>query len=250
MTIMIRRFIIAVLSGLALAGCSPSVVSFIYEESAPLGQDEEVVVIPMYETMQENLVKVGFVRIGDTGFTSVRNGDYDHVIELAKKEARVLGGNVVRITRHTLPDETCTTHRIEADIYYAPDLLALNPDIPNDFFLTDHPDYAVINIYRLYDFGGVYNVYLGDEMVYKASYLSKTRIKVYNSGDTTLWAKTESKTTLTIPVELGREYYVRCESSEGILLMKPALRLVADEAGWEEFNSVDELKTKIYDTSI
>ena len=70
---------------------------------------------------------------------------------------------------------------------------------------SDHPDYAVIHLYR--GAGMItslnYDVHIGEEKVFRAKINSKTEVKIYDEGEVQVWAKTESRNIL--PLNVRRE---------------------------------------------
>lgn len=68
------------------------------------------------------------IRIKDRGWS--RDCEYPEVVERARNKAMKLGGNVMVITRHELPDQTGSScSRISAEVYLAPSLEGLERSI-------------------------------------------------------------------------------------------------------------------------
>lgn len=73
--------------------------------------------------------------------------------------------------------------------------------------------YALVNFYRpskLVGFLIGYDVHLGDSVKYRAKDGSCGDVRWVTSGPVTVWAKTEAREEITLPVQPGREYFVRC----------------------------------------
>jgi hypothetical protein len=60
--------------------------------------------------------KLGSLKVVDGGFTM--KCDYQTVLEKAKIEVQKAGGNLLKITKHTMPGIISSCHQIAADIYY------------------------------------------------------------------------------------------------------------------------------------
>lgn len=223
-----------------LISCSPKITTRLASEYQPMAPEEEIVVVERGDSAPEDAVYIGKIKIGDTGFTLSKNGTWDAVVSLAKEEARRAGGNVVWITSHKTPDFTCSIHRIEADILRVEDLSTLPlPESPAATF--EHPDYALVYLYRDSSYSGKavkYDVYLDDVKVYKARASSKAEVKVYEAGEYTIWGSTESKVSIPIKVELGGEYYVRCSVSVGLVVGRPSFDIIATQQGKSEYESI------------
>lgn len=98
-----------------LSSCSPKVTTIIAKNYPALSYDKEVLVIELNQVQPENAEVLGEVKVGDSGVST--NCGYDVVIDKAKMEARKIGGNALKITRHILPSVMASTcHQITATI--------------------------------------------------------------------------------------------------------------------------------------
>ena len=222
-----KRIIYLIFVGTVIFSCSPKVASKISSSYQPLTQSQEIAVIEMSQPHPENAAVLGTIKIGDSGFTT-KNGTYEAVLNIAKEQARQAGGNVVKITEHKSPDMFSTIHRIKADILRVDninDILAAEPE--NENLVYSHPDYAVIYFYRQPGSAPlvVYDVYIGE---------------VYDEGEITIWAKTESKEEIPLTVKNGGEYYVRCGTSIGVFIGRPKLEKISNMSGRKEYESLKE----------
>ena len=97
------------------SGCGAAVqTSRTGKTYAPLASNEEVFIYSR-GNVPVNAVKVGTIRIGDTGFTVGQT--YDVAIDRAKDQCRKLGGNVLEITQVLSPDAWSTSYRISTVAY-------------------------------------------------------------------------------------------------------------------------------------
>ena len=102
-------------------------------------------------------------------------------------------------------------------------------------------DYALLHVYRPGSLKGAvigYDVHLGDELIGRVKNKWKTTVEVRDFGQSTVWARTESKTEIPINLERGREYYVRCGVKMGIAVGRPSLELVSKRTGKPEFDAI------------
>lgn len=210
------------LLALILIGCSPRVTTNLQTSYDPLNEDEPVAVLGIDEPRPDNSVFLGTVSIGDTGFT-MNGGSYDEVVSLAKERARQAGGNVLRITKHTAPDWVSSIHRIQAEILRAEGFYVADETIP-ETINPEHLDYAVICFFRESASMVNYDVYIGEDRVYRAKNYSAKEVRLYDFGKTEIWAKTEAKSSIVLDIVPGGEYYVYCGISTGILVGEPFLQ--------------------------
>nr|NQU90035.1 hypothetical protein [Bacteroidota bacterium] len=84
---------------------------------------------------------------------------------------------------------------------------------------------------------GVQDAAPADAVICRVKNKFKTAITVTEEGKLTLWAKTESKTDLSINVEFGNEYYIRCGVSMGFFVGHPTPELVDSKTGKLEYES-------------
>ncbi len=102
-----------------------------------------------------------------------------------------------------------------------------------------HPQYAVIYFYRTGNYVKTpYDVHLNNEVVYRSKNKTKAAVKVYTAGDYEIWGKTESKESLKLKVELGKEYYVKTFVHFGVAIWRPSIELRSTEEGKAEYDSI------------
>ncbi|MDR3340665.1 MAG: DUF2846 domain-containing protein [Candidatus Symbiothrix sp.] len=108
-----------------------------------------------------------------------------------------------------------------------------------EYELTD--DCALVHIYRPGSMVGMavsYTLNLDDEKIFRVKNKSKTTIRFTSGGAITLWAKTETKAELSMDIQLGEEYYVRCGVGMGAFVGRPKIEIVDNETGQIEFNKI------------
>ena len=102
-------------------------------------------------------------------------------------------------------------------------------------------DYAILNVYRYGGRGSLmsYDLYLGDSILCRVRNNFKTTLRIKKDGLNSLWAKTEKKAEVSIDVEIGKTYYLRCGVSIGVLVGRPQLELIDGKTGKTEFETFE-----------
>ncbi|WP_136466305.1 hypothetical protein [Flagellimonas onchidii] len=109
-----KHLSIALFSLFLTSACSPKISSAIIKDYDALKYDQKVVVLELNQKQPVNAEVLGHVKIRDTGFSTKCN--YDIVLDKAKLEARRVGGNTIKITKHKKPDLWSTCHRLDVTI--------------------------------------------------------------------------------------------------------------------------------------
>lgn len=222
---------------LFLIGCAPRVIVDVDEKFPIIDALEEVIVFNLTDEVPAGAKLIGTIKVGDSGFTA--DCDYQTIIEMAKFEAKKNGANLLKVVDHQTPDLKSTCHRITANIYYIDGNIDIEALVSNeDVYFDSTANYAMIHVYRNGGAGPLvsYTVHIGEIELCKVRYKSKETIMVQIDGPNEIWAKTESKTSIPIDVEFGREYYVRCEVAMGLFIGRPKLTLVDRITGKAEFD--------------
>lgn len=112
-------------------------------------------------------------------------------------------------------------------------------NIPANSVPALHPDYAVVYFYRTGNYVKTpYNVYLGNDIVYRSKNNTKAAVKVDKPGTYEIWGKTESRESLTLDIEMGKEYYVKTFVHFGVALWRPSIETRSVEEGRAEWNTI------------
>jgi len=231
------NFILLLGSLILVSGCAPKISNKISKQYPALDYREEVRVFNLDESLPPDAEELGKVNINDNGFSA--NCGWSEVIELAKTEARKIGGNAIKITKHRPPDFTSSCHRIDALIVRIENLDQQKITEVLDTSLIS-ADYALLRIYRNNSYGTLirYDLYLGDSLIARVANNWRKTVKVKKDGYNTLWAKTEAKEELPIKIEKGKEYYIRCGVRPGLMIGRPELELVDNQRGKSEFGLI------------
>ena len=208
---------------------------------APLDYKQEVRVFEIEEQTPPNSEKLGTIKVGDSGFST--DCDYPVVLEKAKIETRKVGGNALKITKHSLPDLWSTCHRITADVLKVENIENYAATVEIDSTLIG-ADYAIIHVYRRSGQGALvsFDLHLGDSTICRVKSNFCESIKINKEGLNSLWAKTETKSEIPIKIEFGKAYYVRCGISMGAFVGRPKLQMVDNATGKREYNAIQKKK--------
>jgi hypothetical protein len=225
-----------------ISSCSPKISTSIYKQYAVLDYRETVLIFGLEDPEPADAEQIGVVKIGDTGFTA--DCSLETVLERAKAEARKIGGNGLKITKHDPPSmwgSSC--HRITATILKIDN--TENYTLPATAFDdSEDADYAILYVYRPGGPGGLinYDLHLGDSVICRVLNNWKDTIIINKDGLNTLWARTEAKFELPINIRFGNEYYIRCLIGGGMFVGRPVLEIVDNQIGRFEFQSVAQNK--------
>ena len=219
------------------SSCNPKVTTTISKSYTPLDYKQDVVVIGLNQSAPKNSEVLGQVKIGDTGFS--KKCSYDIVVDKAKLEARKVGGNAIKIVKHIPPSMMGSScHRITANILKVGNVDSLVLEEQEEELLDI--DHAIFYVYRPSGPGFLvsYDLHLGDKVICRVKNNYKQKIRIYNDGLNSIWAKTESKAEVPIKVEIGKEYYIRCGIKMGAIVGRPSIDLVDKATGKNEYQSI------------
>ncbi|MEM1340115.1 MAG: hypothetical protein AAF717_14035 [Bacteroidota bacterium] len=113
-----RRGLCYALSLILFSSCNPVFISSIEKKYDTLPFDEEIIVLELNEEPSGNFELLGEAKIRDGGFSSRCNKEA--LVDIAKREARRLGGNLVQITTDKKPNFWNSCHRLDIRIIRKP----------------------------------------------------------------------------------------------------------------------------------
>jgi hypothetical protein len=233
-----KNFLISVLGIVLFSSCAPKITTTIQKSNPVTSFDEPIQIFNIQDEAPVNAEYLGSIRIFDSGFST--HCKWDVVIEKAKLEARKVGGNALKITRHIPPSimgSSCD--QIQANILWISDDSVCLPARVEDTLLKN-ADYALLHVYRPSGAGFLvgYDLYLGDSLLCRVKNNFSETIKIKKDGMNSLWARTESKKEIPINIKFGKEYYLRCGITMGFFVGHPFLELVDQGFGKSEFESL------------
>jgi len=184
---------------------------------------------------------LGHISAGNSS-TSV-HCDYVAVISSIRHKAAALGGNLAHITSLKSPTFISSCYGVEADVYRVSDIspyLKLRAQPSAD----TAGQYAVLYVYRLKDTllpSEGYNLHLGkDSILCRIHGKTAHAFLVAQGGKVTVWAQTGVRRELTLNLEQGKSYYIRCGIASGSARQQPVLELVDAATGVAEYEKLDK----------
>ncbi|MDO7844881.1 hypothetical protein Q5H92_00820 [Hymenobacter sp. M29] len=233
-------------AALLLSSCAPRIITQLNGPAvAALAPDAPVLVLDVDEYSPNGCALVANVFVGESGTTL--NCGLDRMMSEALRQARQAGGNVLKLTELRPPSMASTCYQITGEVFYAPDLAAVQADISRQRAADEKPrlpagtPYALLYVYRPTSLGATaltYDVRLNDSVVYQARFGSRSIIRLTKPGAVTLWTENGGK-PLTLEVEPGKEYYLRCGLQGSTFKPRPWLSFVSTRQGRQEYDGVD-----------
>lgn len=104
---------LAIVAFVSLSSCSPK-VSVNVTKAYPSSHPEFVTVYDLVDTVPQTAERIGSVKVSDTGFTTKCN--FDEVLQIAKRETALAGGNGLMLTAHKGPSWASSCHQIEGQM--------------------------------------------------------------------------------------------------------------------------------------
>ena len=247
-----KKLVLVLFISVLLASCgSMKPKTTLINASKPLPPETPVVVLNVTDEVPKEALKLAEIKLLDNGFTTKCKWDY--VIPIAKNEARRLGGNILKITKHIKPSWNSSCDQIYADVYKIDDLKKLERKTinNNEKEIDSTKSYAIIHFYRPSSMGAAigYNVFLNDKS-HKLTRLknnSKESVIVTSFGPQKIGASTEKKEEIELNIQPGREYYIEGTITYGALIGRPALRVVANNLGKKEYLKIPERRDFTHD---
>ncbi|MGF6849679.1 hypothetical protein QFZ51_004914 [Chitinophaga sp. W3I9] len=205
----------------------------------------EVLVVNKEDMVPDGARKVGKIKVTDGGF-KIECG-YEQTLEQAKAQTIKAGGNIIKIRELKSPDAFTSCYRLLGEAYYHPDIPGVIAGRTRAFdsimnvLLPDTATYALLYVYRP-DMGASppYNVLLDDSVICRMRNSSRYLIKVNKTGPAKISARTESRNVVSINIQPGKAYFVKCSILPGGLMGRPQLSIIDDYKGFQEFNSVKD----------
>lgn len=231
----------ALCAGFLIMACSPKLKTSLVPgiSSQILDYNAEVYVYTAKDVLPKNLQKIGQTSITSSSFT--QKCTTENLLEKAKEEARVLGANVLHISKLASPNFWVPCHRLEVALYRG-----ANERISEQYkVLKEHPNpladkvYALLHVYRFDSPYGLlnYDLKLGDSILCRVKNNFKTTLKITKEGLNSLSAKTETEMILPFEVVFGKEYYLRCSVKMGAFVGRPMIEFAPNEIGAIEFEA-------------
>lgn len=236
-----------------LCSCSTSIRTKVSGTNHnPLADSTKVYLVNDVRQLPEATELVGTVKIGDSGFTT--RCDYETVITDFENAARKVGANIIMVTEVKTPTSLGSTcYRIQGKAFRNLNTEQLKNIKSNDYNsyakkLEGDPDYAIVHFYR--PTGGP-----GHLLGYKVKDENNGNIgrmrtgetfshKTTAYGDRVFKGSLETTEEVTLTLERGYEYYVKCSVGFGIMMGRPIIKQMRIDIGEEEYNILSNKQKK------
>ncbi len=223
------------------SACGPKILVSISESAvASLDDTEKIYVIHSEELLPLTTRYLGELKSRNSGFGN--DCGYEEVLAKAKEVARSKGANIIALSSVKTPNLRSACYKISGRLLYADDeaqLQLLDDQLAERNKLSAaqlDPEYALINFYRpAYYPGSFINYLISDEagqVIGKLKNNSAFRHTTSKNGLLTFQAGAGE--TISIQVQPGQVYYLRCGTKPGFPKAKPELYLVDVALGKEE----------------
>ena len=216
--------------------CSP-VISTVIEHKQDKIHNNEIIILNEEQKTQDDITFIGNFEASENRFFP--NCDYSFILGKMRMAASLNGANIVDITHFKSSQMILSPcYKVTANLLRTDNLSRYKKMYYQDNDSVLSHGYALIHIYR-FDATGLlgYDLYFDDDLIDNIKRSYKKTIKTNKFGNHIIWAKTERKESLTIDIQPGNEYYIRCDTKIGLLLGRPEIDFVDNNIGKFEYNS-------------
>ena len=221
-----------------LIGCAPKITSTLVEQSGKSKKEEVIHIYDLDETIPQNSIFKGDVKIGDTGLST--DCKYDKVISEAKKVARNANANIIKLIEVKRPSLVSSCYRIKAKLYS-------NENIQKEAVLPN-TDYSVIHFYRPNIFFGAaikFKIYDNQgQLIVAMKNNSKFTYKIQEFGEEIFWSPKVGRDSIKLKITKGKEYYVNCKMVQTFTGNLRQMELIRAEKGKKEFDLIEVVSKK------
>lgn len=169
---------------------------------------------------------------------------YHDAVHNAKIKAKSAGGNVLKITEVRCPNGVSPNFKVLADIYSVEDVAPVfayksaKLDSCVKSLIRGNAPFALLYVYReKSDFGALinYRLHVEDSVVCNVANNSANVVRIYHTGKTNIWARTEARRDVNLLVEPGKVYFLKCSVGIGAFVGEPVLKLMSAAEGYQEY---------------
>jgi hypothetical protein len=253
-------YFLFVIISIMFLGCSPNIQTYVIKSYENNFNCDNIALFGIKDSLPPNSEKIGKVRVRTPGFAS--DDSFEQTLVTAMFEAKKIGGNALRITHPSPSDYTTSEVSITAEIYRIspwPDTFSIND---ND--LSRDTSSVILHFYRPNQASSgaeLYPILVNDSVVFLTLNSSSRDVKLHKTGllkITTYFKSPESyeslvtylksvrkapgiltgsSGSLTINVEAGKEYYIRCRGVDSGSAL--TLKLMRYDLGKFEYNLIE-----------
>jgi len=172
------------------------------------GVSKEIIVLPVDFKLDNSIELLGKVKSGNPTFS--KKADYKTQLDKICKEADIMGGNIVVITKFDNLKLT-ESYNLKASAYKVADYEKLKADLFNNHSTAESS--SEIILYRpnyTYSLNDLYNfTVVVDNQEYVMKRNTKKIIKITNKSTVELFIK-ETNEKIKLDIKPNENYYVRC----------------------------------------
>lgn len=207
----------------------------------PLPDGTEMFILQPDESLPAKSEFVREIVLGQSLFSS--DCGYKSLMNYARFTAKQSGANLIHLTEIKRPMLGNGCYHITARLYKNLEEENLTPlkksrVEANKSRLPENADYAMVYFYRPKDFDGSiisYDVKMDDKgVIGKASNGARFEYKVISSGKHKFFGKTKKQDAITVDIEKGQEYFIRCGVTKGSGIAIPDMFLMENYVGKQE----------------
>lgn len=207
----------------------------------PLADSVHIYTLQPDEAVPEKSEFVRDIQMGASLFSS--NCGYKNLMNYARFQAKQSGANVIHFTEVKRPALGNGCYHVSAKLYKNEDAtqiekLAQAQKAANKSRLPKDADYAIVHFYRPKDFDGAaisYNIKMDDQgIIGKASNGHGFQYKITAFGKHRFFGKTRKPDSVTLDIQKGQEYFVRCGVTKGSGISIPDMYVIDNYVGMRE----------------
>lgn len=226
---------------LALCQCAPKSTGTVGFRANPLADSIQVVFIQPEETLPDKSEFVRELRLGQSLLS--QDCGYKSLMNYAKFTAKQSGANLIQLTEVKHPAMGNGCYHITARLYKnleEANLVALKSQrlASNKSRLPDGANYAIVHFYRPKSYEGAiisYNIKMDNkEVVGKAANGAHFEYKITDFGKHKFYGKTKKQDFVTLDIEKGQEYFVRCGVAKSSSIAVPDMYVMENYVGMQE----------------
>lgn len=243
-----KKKVLVIITAFLFASCATTVKTNIVNKNYPkLADKTSIIVLEKRDVLPANSELIGDLKIGDSGFTT--NCGYNKVLDDAKEASKNAGANILQILEVKEPSAFGSScYRIKAKIYRNVDteaLAAINQklELKNKSRLPADSDYALIHFYRPRSAMGALLGYKiknnKDSIIGRLRNGEKFVFKTKNFDAQIFYGALETTEEVNLIVEKGKEYFVRCSVTMGVMVGRPEINIIENNIGIKEFEMME-----------
>ncbi|PSL23847.1 hypothetical protein [Dyadobacter jiangsuensis] len=207
----------------------------------PLADSVHVYTLQPDESVPEKSEFVRDIVMGASLFSN--NCGYKNLMNYARFQAKQSGANVIHFTEIKRPALGNGCYHISARLYKNDDAAQLGKlagaqELANQSRLPKDADYAIVYFYRPKDFEGAaigYNIKMDDQgTIGRASNGHQFQYKITSFGKHRFFGKTKKQDSVTLDIQKGQEYFVRCGVTKGNSISLPDMYVIENYVGIRE----------------